>query len=67
MAELQKSNLLLHFKLDGEPENRVYTAARITIDGKGGLTLHRAGGRGSEWIRMEALEAFSIQTVPCAA
>jgi len=67
MAELEKSNLVLHFKLDGEAEDRVYNAARITIDGRGGLTLYRAGGRGSEWIRMEALEALSIQAVPRAA
>lgn len=62
MAKVEKPNLVLQFKLEGDPEGRIYTAERIKVDGKGGLTLYGDSSL-PEWIQMARLRAFSIRPI----
>ena len=62
----QGVNLVLSFKLAGDRDCRVCGAARITVDGRGGLTLHHARNGRTERIDLAELQSLSIRSLVCA-
>jgi hypothetical protein len=62
MTCVEKSNLVLRFKLAGDSRVHVKGAARIRVDGRGGLMLYNGRGTAEE-IDLRRLQSFSIQTV----
>ena len=56
-------NLVLKFRVSGEQALRVKGAARIKVDGRGGLMVYDAQNGAAETIDLQSLQAFSIQTL----
>jgi hypothetical protein len=58
-------NLVLKFRVAGESVLRVKGAARIKVDGRGGLMVYDAQSGDAETIDLQSLRAFSIQSLDC--
>ncbi len=56
-------NLVLKFKLAGDGNLHVKGAARISLDGHGGLMLFDTQGGAAETIDLRNLQSLSIQQV----
>ena len=56
-------NLILKFKLAGDGHLHVKSAARIRVDGRGGLMLYGTYSGDVEIIDLQALRSLSIQQV----
>jgi hypothetical protein len=56
-------NLVLTFKLAGDAGVHVRGAARIKVDGRGGLMLYDTQGDGAETIDLRTLQSFCIHQV----
>jgi hypothetical protein len=56
-------NLVVRFELAGDGRIHVKRAARIKVDGRGGLTLYDARGGAVEAIDLGALKSFQLQRV----
>ncbi len=56
-------NLVVKFILAGDGRLHVKSAARIKVDGRGGLLLYDAQGGAVETIELGALKAFRLQRV----
>lgn len=56
-------NLVVKFMLAGDGRLHVKGAARIRVDGRGGLLLYDAQGDVVETIELGALESFRLQRV----
>ena len=54
-------NLILKFKVAGDANLHVKGAARIKVDGRGGLMLYDAQGGPAEMISLHSLQSFCIQ------
>jgi hypothetical protein len=63
---MDKLNLVLKFKLAGDPDLRVRGVGRIKVDGRGGLVLYDAQTGADEIIDLRTLQAFCIHKVNCA-
>jgi len=57
-------NLVLTFTLAGDSRIHVRGAARIKVDGRGGLTLFDAKKGETEWVRLDSLRSLTIQGSP---
>jgi hypothetical protein len=60
---MENLNLVLKFKLAGDGNCHIRGAARIRLDGQGGLTVFDAGGQPAEKIDLTKLQSISIQQV----
>jgi hypothetical protein len=60
---MENLNLVLKFKLAGDGNCHIRGAARIKVDGQGGLTVYDAGGEPAEKIDLTKLQSMSIQGV----
>jgi hypothetical protein len=60
---MEKIRLILKFTVAGEGDCRVRGAARITVDGHGGLTVHEPGSGAVERIELARLQTLSIQPI----
>jgi len=60
---MDQPNLILKYKRYDEAEPRVVGAARIRIDGRGGLILYSSQSRIPEWISLSGLESLAFQPV----
>jgi hypothetical protein len=60
---MNKLNLILKFKLAGDGHFHVKGAARIRVDGRGGLMLYGTQSGAVETIDLQALRSLSIQQV----
>jgi hypothetical protein len=58
-------NLVVKFILAGDRRLHVKRAARIKVDGRGGLLLFDARGAAVESIDLGALESFDLERVVC--
>ena len=58
------TNLVLTFTVAGDSRVHVRGAARIKVDGRGGLTLFDAGKGAKEWVSLAGLRSLTIQGVP---
>jgi hypothetical protein len=58
------TNLVLTFTVAGDSMVHVRGAARIKVDGRGGLTLFDAGKGQEEWVSLAGLRSLTIQSVP---
>ncbi len=67
MKEKEKLNLVLRFKLVGDPNGRICAASRIKLDGKGSLTLYGGDGHVAYRIRLAELQSFSIRPIHYAS
>jgi len=56
-------NLVVTFTLAGDSRIHVRGAARIKVDGRGGLTLIDTG-QGNESVSLGCLQSLTIQAVP---
>jgi hypothetical protein len=56
-------NLILKFKLAGDGHLYVKSAARIRVDGRGGLMFYDTQSRAVETIKLRTLRSFSIQQI----
>jgi hypothetical protein len=56
-------NLLVTFTLAGDNSIHVRGAARIRVDGRGGLTLIDTE-KGNELVNLACLQSLTIRTVP---
>jgi hypothetical protein len=63
MGDMNNLNLLLQFKTAKDAELQVKRAARITIDGRGGVIVHDLQNEVPERISMAHLQALSIQMI----
>jgi len=66
MMATEDVNLFLSFKLAGQSKSSVRGAARIKIDGRGGLTVYSAESGLAERIDLAELQSFSIYSLGCA-
>lgn len=60
---MENLNLVLKFKLAGDGQLQVKGAARIKVDGKGGLMLYDPQGGAAETIDLGQLRSLCIQPV----
>ena len=60
---MDNPNLVVEFMLAGDGRLHVKGAARIKVDGRGGLLLYDAQGGTVETIEMGALKTFHLQHV----
>jgi hypothetical protein len=60
---MNDSNLVVKFMLAGDRRLHVKRAARIKVDGRGGMLLFDACGEAVESIELGALESFDLQRV----
>jgi hypothetical protein len=60
---MKNLNLLLRFKTVKDAEVQVKGAARITIDGAGGVIVHDPQNGASERISVAHLHSLSIQMI----
>jgi hypothetical protein len=56
-------NLVLTFTITGDRRVHIKGAARIKLDGRGGLTLYSAENGQAENVSLQNLETLSIQTI----
>ena len=57
-------NLVLTFTLAGDSRIHVKSAARIKVDGRGGLTLFDADKGREEWVSLGHVRSLTIQAAP---
>jgi hypothetical protein len=62
-VSMENGNLVLKFKLARDRRFRVKRAARIKVDGRGGLVFYDARNGAAEYINLRELQAFCIQPV----
>ena len=60
---MENLNLVVKFKLSNDCELHVKGAARIKVDGRGGLMVFDAENGTAETIDLRKLQSFSIQPV----
>jgi hypothetical protein len=60
---MENLNLVLKFKLARDRRLHVKCAARIKVDGRGGLLFYDAKGGPAEYIDLRDLQSFRIQPV----
>lgn len=60
--KMEKTNLVLMFKMAGDPCLQVKEASRIKIDGRGTLKLYGAPNGKVEEIRVRQLQVFQIRS-----
>jgi hypothetical protein len=60
---MDNPNLVVKFMLAGDGRLHIKGAARIKVDGRGGLVLYGAHGETVETIEMGALQTFHLQQV----
>lgn len=65
-ANMENLNFILQYKLASDRSFRAHGAARIKIDGQGGLIVYSENGM-AEKIMLSDLVAMSIQPVPLQA
>lgn len=53
-------NLVLKFQLAGETEPQIRSAARIKVDGRGGLTFYDVRSKSTERIDLVRLQSFQL-------
>ena len=58
---MEDLNLVLTFRLAGYGDRQVRGAARISVDGRGNLTVYEAGSGVAESLDLTQLRALSIQ------
>ena len=56
-------NLLVKFKVSGDTQVQVKSAARIKVDGRGGMTLYHPWNGTSEKITLDQLQSLTIQAL----
>ena len=56
-------NLVLKFRLTGDDQFQIKGAARITVDGRGGVMFHDVQSGKTERIEVGRLQSFSILSV----
>jgi hypothetical protein len=61
---MNPTNLVLTFTLTGDSRVHVRGAARIKVDGRGGLTLFDSEKGCMERVSLERLRTLTIETVP---
>jgi len=61
------TNLVLTFTLAGDSRVHVRGAARIKVDGRGGLTLFDAEKGCSELVSLSRLRSLTIQAAPVSS
>jgi hypothetical protein len=59
---MNKANLVVTFQLAGQAGQRVKTASRIKIDGRGALVLYGRNGA-TEEVSLGQLQNFQIRTL----
>jgi len=59
---MTSTNLVLTFTLAGDSRVHVRGAARIKVDGRGGLTLFDAEKGSSEMVSLRRLRSLTIET-----
>jgi hypothetical protein len=57
---MERPNLLLTFKMPGASEPEVRGAARISVDGRGGILVYNAETGTPERISVDQLKSFQI-------
>ena len=60
---MEHLNLILKFKLEEDAEVQVKGAARISVDGHGGLVIHDAGNDAPQRISLARLHSFWIYPI----
>jgi len=60
---MDKPNLILKYTLRGEREPRIVGAARIRIDGRGGLILYSPQSGKPERISLAGMESVALQPI----
>ena len=63
--EMENLNLVLKFKMAGDGASCIRGAARIKLDGRGGLTLYDAPNAAAEKIDLANLQSLSIRFLDC--
>lgn len=66
MHSTDNVNLVLSFRLPGDATCRIRGAARIKIDGRGGITVYGAESVMPERIDLTQLQSLSIHSLSCA-
>jgi len=66
MTRRENVNLAVSFRLAGERDYRFWGAARIKVDGHGGLTVYAAEEGPAEKFQIADVQSFAIQPVSCA-
>ena len=61
---MNPTNLVLTFTVAGDSRVHVRGAARIKVDGRGGLTLFDSGKGEQEWVSLAGVRSLTIQGVP---
>ena len=56
-------NLVVTFSFAGDSQVHVRGAARIKVDGRGGITLFDVEKGGSEWVSLGCLRSLTIQAI----
>jgi hypothetical protein len=64
---MEKLNLVLQYRMAGDTDSSVRGAARIEVDGRGGLTLYDAQTARAEKIDLAELRSLSIRFLACAS
>lgn len=59
--------LVLKFRLDGHDHDQVKGAARMKLDGRGGLTFYDVQSGNNERIDLRLLRSFTLHSVGQAA
>lgn len=59
-------NLVLKFKLAGDPQTHIEGATRMKIDGRGNLVLYKGCGEDAEQLELRNVRSFSIHPVGLA-
>lgn len=60
-ASMENRKLTLELKLRGDTDSRLIGAARMRVDGRGGLLLYESPGAAPMEIRLAELQSFSIR------
>jgi hypothetical protein len=60
MTATPNTGLVVSFKLAGDSNRQIYGAARIKVDGQGGLTVYDARNGSAETLRLSDIQSFVI-------
>ena len=68
---MDRLNLVLKFRLAGDDHFQIKGAARMKVDGRGGLTFYDVQSGSTERIELRQLQSFTLhsmdQSAGCAA
>ena len=67
MTATESHNLVLRFKLAGDPQYRVCNPTRIKVDGRGAMTIYDGSSGLAEEIELTQLQSFSLHSLGLSA